>query len=86
MRISFDILLILALFMAPFYITCILAFVGLIFFPRFAEFVALALIAELSYRGGDIHVASVAVPLIFIAILCFIVAEFLKAFIRTRMI
>jgi len=86
MRISFDILLVLLLLVAPFFITATLAFVGLIFFPRYAEFVALALFAELTYRGGDMHVLGMLVPLTIVALLLFLFAEFLKAFIRTRMI
>lgn len=86
MRIFFDILIVLALFVAPFYLVSILAIGGLIFFPRYAEFVIIALIAELTYRGGDVHLLGIMLPLTVLALLCFLTAEFLKVFIRTRMI
>lgn len=86
MRIFFDILLVSALFVAPFVFVCILAFIGLIYFSRYIEFVFIALVAELTYRGGDIHLLGIMLPMTIIALLCFFLAEFLKAFIHTRMI
>lgn len=86
MRISFDILLVLSLLVAPFFVTATLALGSLIFFPRYVEFVVLALLAELTYRGGDIHILGILLPLTIVALLLFLFAEFVKAFIRTRMI
>lgn len=85
-RTAFDILLILALFVAPFTILCVLALIGLMVFPRYAEFVLLALFVQLIYPGGDMHLLGASLSLTIFALLVFIVAEFLKVFIRTRMI
>lgn len=86
MRIFFDILLLITLFIAPFVFVCVLAIAGLIYFSRYIEFVFIALIAELTYRGGDIYLLGIMLPMTIIALLCFFLAEFFKAFIRTRMI
>ena len=86
MRLFLDILIVLALFIAPFFVICILAFIGLIFFSHYVEFIVFALFAELIYRGGDVHILGMLLPFTIIALFWFLIAEFLKVFIRTRMI
>ena len=86
MRIPFDILLFLAFFVAPFSLTAILAFVGLLLFSRYVEFLVLALFAELMYRGADVHFLGIMLPFMLTALVSFFVIEFFKVFIRTRII
>lgn len=86
MRIFFDILLFLAFFVAPFFVTAILAFIGLIFFSRYAEFLVVALFADLMYRGGNVHFLGMLLPFMLSALITFFIIEFSKAFIRARII
>lgn len=86
MRTLFDIILVLALFTLPFTLVCILAFLGLLVFSGYIEFIVIALFAELIYRGGDIRVFGLSLSLTLLAILCFFCAEMLRIFVHKRMI
>lgn len=84
MRVFFDIFLLFAALVLPFPVTLILMLTGFLFYPRYFEGVAVALLIELLYRGSGRDMLGSDVPLVAFAIIFLVVIEALRSFIRER--
>lgn len=78
LRITLDLILLLGLFALPFWLVAILAFVGLIVFKNYYEFMVVFAISDFLYAvplarfGGSVYVLTIA------SVAIYLVANFIK--------
>ncbi|OGZ07947.1 MAG: hypothetical protein A3C93_06430 [Candidatus Lloydbacteria bacterium RIFCSPHIGHO2_02_FULL_54_17] len=84
MRLLLNIVVLASALFLPFVVTLLLLAFGALYFPRYVESVAFALLLELLYRGGEDGVWSAAGLLTLTVFAAFIAVETLRMFIRTQ--
>lgn len=78
LRITLDIILLLGLFVLPFWLVAVLAFIGLIVFKNYYEFMVVFAISDFLYAvplarlGGSVYVLTVA------SVVVYLIANFIK--------
>ena len=81
-RILASIILLLSILFLPFYISVILAVVGIVYFSFFLEAVVLFFISDLLYGAKESNLFYITLISLFISILLIILLEFLKRKLR----
>lgn len=83
MRLLLTSLTIVSVLVGNFFLTIVLMLVGLLYYPRYLEVIAIGGALELLYRGGG-GLLGVAGALTIICFAAFLLVEVLRMYIRTQ--
>lgn len=82
LRISASIILLFSILFMPFWISVILALVGIAYFPFFLEAIFLSLLSDFLYGAKEAGFFNINLVFFAITLICFIVLELLKSKLR----
>jgi len=78
LRILASIILLFSILFVPFWVSVILAFAGMAYFPFFLEAVFLFFLSDLLYGTSEIKLFNTVFVSFILALVCFIILELLK--------